>query len=100
MTKAVYVELVQQFRNADVVWMERIERFASGGQTMEDSAALDNYSMERGDRINPQADPLQFIFFCATRKPCIEAKKGLFKFTLICSILEAVLATITTKGVS
>ena len=84
-TKAVYVELVQQFRNADVAWMERVERFASGGQTMEDSAALDNYSMERGDRINPQADPFQFIFSCATRKLCnmlsIEANKRLFRIT-------------------
>ena len=47
-TKAVYVELVQQFRDADVAWMKRVARFASGGQTMEDFEALDNYSMERG----------------------------------------------------
>ena len=62
-TKVVYVELVQQFRNADVAWMERVERFASGGQTMEDFAALGNCSIEREVRINPQADPFQFVFF-------------------------------------
>ena len=45
-TKAVYVELVQQFRNADVAWMKRIERFPSGGQTMEDFPALGYCSME------------------------------------------------------
>ena len=86
-TKSVHVELVQQFRNADVAWMERIERFACGGKTMENFAALDNYSI--GVRINPQEDPFQFIFFCATRKLCnvlsIEANKELFRFTLICS---------------
>ena len=37
---------------------------------MKDFAALDNHSMERGVRINPQADPFQFKFFCATRKLC------------------------------
>ena len=37
---------------------------------MEDFAALDNYSMGRGVPINPQADPFQFVFFCATRKLC------------------------------
>ena len=30
-TKAVYAGFEQQFRNADVAWMERVERFASGG---------------------------------------------------------------------
>ena len=59
--------------------MVRVERFASGGQTMEDFEALDNYSMERGARISPQADPFQLVFFCATRKLCnmlsIEANK-------------------------
>ena len=101
-TKAVYVELVQQSGNAEVAWTERVERFASDGQTMEDVAALDNYSKERGVGINPQTDPFQFIFFCATRKLCnvlsIETNKGLFRFTLICSTREAALATITTKG--
>ena len=79
-TKAVYGELEQQVRNADITRMERVERFASGGQTMEDFVALDYYSIERGARISPQADTFQFIFLCATRKLCnvlsIEANKG------------------------
>ena len=41
-----FVELVQQFRNAEVAWMERVERFASGGQTMEGFVALGYCSME------------------------------------------------------
>ena len=61
--------------------MERVERFAVGKQTMEDFAALDKLSMERGVPINPQINPFQFIFFCATRKLgtvlSIEANKGL-----------------------
>ena len=58
-----------------------MERFAVGKQTMEDFAALDEFSMERGVPINPQINPFQFIFFCATRKLgnvlSIEANKGL-----------------------
>ena len=71
-TKAVLIELMQQIRNADVAWVERVERFASGGQTMEGFVALDNYSMERGVRISPQADPFQFLFLCNPRAQCVE----------------------------